>query len=181
MDKTKKEGFMKRLKILAVVLALGALCMGVLSGCNREWEVYTGEVEGGPLYTLEEIYEARAIRRRDFLNIAYYNGDAERNKWELRNFKPEPFGELSEEISLKMRESMAEDYRDNGTHPDATAENFSVEVYLGCYNGYYAVRFSSDFLIFLEDLFMEEIYSYEVGGIKFTYPYTTRIYLWKEN
>ena len=35
MDKTKKEGFMKRIKILAVVLALGALCMGMLSGCDN--------------------------------------------------------------------------------------------------------------------------------------------------
>ena len=35
MDKTKKEGNMKKLKILAVVLALGALCMGMLSGCDN--------------------------------------------------------------------------------------------------------------------------------------------------
>ena len=123
---------MKRAKILAVILALAALCIGMLSGCNKEWEVYTGEVEGGPLYTLEEIYEARAIRRRDFLNIAYYNGDAERNKRELRNFEPEPFGELSEEISLKMRESMAEKYRNDGTAPEATSENISIKKYLGC-------------------------------------------------
>ena len=125
---------MKRAKILAVILALAALCIGMLSGCNKEWEVYTGEVEGGPLYTLEEIYEARAIRRRDFLNIAYYNGDAERNKRELRNFEPEPFGELSEEISLKMRESMAEKYRNDGTAPEATSENIFIKKYLGCYD-----------------------------------------------
>ena len=174
---------MKRIKILAVVLALGALCMGVLSGCNREWEVYTGEVEGGPLYTLEEIYEARAIRRRDFLNIAYYNGDEEWNKWAMRNFEPEPFGELSEDISLKMRESMAERYRDNGTHPDATAENFFIHKYLGYYNGYYAVRFSSNLFLFLMDLFMDKIYNFvdEVGGIKFSHHFTLPIYLWKEN
>ena len=171
---------MKRAKILAVVLALGALCIGILSGCNKEWEVYTGEVEGGPLYTLEEIYEARAIRRRDFLNIAYYNGDAEWNKWAMRNFEPEPFGELSEEISLKMRESMAEDYRDNSTHADATAENFFIHKYLGCYYGYYAVRFSHN-LSFYPEEYLPNAFVYEVGGINFSHPYTLPIYLWKEN
>ena len=38
------------------------------------------EIGDGPLYTLEEIYEAQVIQRRDFLNIAYYNGNIERNE-----------------------------------------------------------------------------------------------------
>ena len=167
---------MKRVKILAVILALAALCIGMLSGCNKEWEVYTGEVEGGPLYTLEEIYEARAIRRRDFLNIAYYNGDAERNKRELRNFEPEPFGELSEEISLKMRESMAEKYRNDGTAPEATSENIFIKKYLGCYNGYYAVRFSNNLFDRPEWETYPEDYIQEVDGIKFCYWQTSTIH-----
>ena len=171
---------MKKVKLLAGILVMILLCAGALSGCNQEWEVYTGEVEGGPLYRLEEIYEARAIRRRDFLNIAYYNGDEERNKRALRNFEPEPFGELSEEISLKMRESMAERYRDNG-QPEATAENFSIKVYLGCYNGYYAARFSTDLFDYPAEDLGPDAFVYEVGGIKFSYNYTLRIYLWKEN
>lgn len=86
-------------------------------------------MEGGPLYRLEEIYDARAIQRRDFLNIAYYNGDKERNKRALRNFEPEPFEELSEEISLKIRECVAERFRkDSGT----TAENILIKKYLEC-------------------------------------------------
>ena len=120
-------------KLLAMLLATLLLGAGVLCGCKTvtEWEVNTAEIEGGPLYTLQEIYEARAIRYRDFLNIAYHNGDQERNKRALRNFEPEPIGELSEEISLKIRKSMAERYRDNGTFPEATAENIftkSVEI-----------------------------------------------------
>lgn len=162
-------------------MALAALCIGMLSGCNKEWEVYTGEVEGGPLYTLEEIYEARAIRRRDFLNIAYYNGDAERNKRELRNFEPEPFGELSEEISRKIRECIAERYRKNGTAPEATAENFFIKKYLGYYNSYYAVRFTNSLFDSPEWETDPEDYIEEVGGIKFCYWGTSLVFLWKEN
>lgn len=53
---------MKRIKILTVMLAVMLAGVCIFGGCSREWEVYTGEVEGGPLYSLEEIYEARAIR-----------------------------------------------------------------------------------------------------------------------
>ena len=104
---------MKKIKILTVMLAVMLMGVCIFGGCSREWEVYTGEVEGGPLYSLEEIYEARAIGWRDFLNIAYHNGDIERNKWLLQNFEPEPIGELGEETALKMRESVAERYRNN--------------------------------------------------------------------
>ena len=92
---------MRRIKILTVMLAVMLAGVCIFGGCSREWEVYTGEAEGGPLYSLEEIYEARAIRWRDFLNIAYHNGDIERNRWLLQNFEPEPIGELNEETALK--------------------------------------------------------------------------------
>ena len=170
---------MKRIKILTVMLAVMLAGVCIFGGCSREWEVYTGEVEGGPLYSLEEIYEARAIRWRDFLNIAYHNGDIERNKWLLQNFEPEPIGELGEETALKMRESVAERYRNNGL-PEATAENFFIEVYLGCYYGYYAVRFSNNLFAYPEWVVDPETYVDEVGGIKF-YCYRSTIYLWKEN
>lgn len=172
---------MKRL--LAMLLATMLLGVGALCGCKTvtEWEVNTAEIEGGPLYTLQEIYEARAIRYRDFLNIAYYNGDQERNKRALRNFEPEPIGELSEEISLKIRESMAERYRDNGTFPEATAENIFIKNYLGCYNGYYAVRYSNNFLLYPEWVTDPDDYVQEVSGIKFCYYKTSKIFLWKDN
>lgn len=170
---------MKRIKIMAGIVAVMLLGVCIFGGCSREWEVYTGEVEGGPLYSLEEIYEARAIRWRDFLNIAYHNGDIERNKWLLQNFEPEPIGEPGEETALKMRESMAEEYNDS--HSEATAENFFIEVYLGCYNGYYAARFSDNLSAETGEYLGPDAYVYEVGGIKFDCPHTTRIYLWKEN
>ena len=170
---------MKRIKILTVMLAVMLAGVCIFGGCSREWEVYTGKVEGGPLYSLEEIYEARAIGWRDFLNIAYHNGDIERNKWLLQNFEPEPIGELNEETAQKMRESMAEEDRNNGTHPEATAENFFIEVYLGCYYGYYAARFSDNLSDYPAVEVDPETYVDEVGGIKF-YCYHSTIYLWKE-
>ena len=181
--------------LAALLLGAGALCgcktvtewevntAEILCGCKTvtEWEVNTAEIEGGPLYTLQEIYEARAIRYRDFLNIAYHNGDQERNKRALRNFEPEPIGELSEEISLKIRESMAERYRDNGTFPEATAENIFIKNYLGCYNGYYAVRFTNNLSAAPDWETDPEDYVQEVSGIKFCYYKTSMIFLWKEN
>ena len=37
---------MKIVKLLAGILGMILLCSGAMSGCNQEWEVYTGEVEG---------------------------------------------------------------------------------------------------------------------------------------
>ena len=168
-------------KLLAMLLATMLLGAGALCGCKTvtEWEVNTAEIEGGPLYTLQEIYEARAIRYRDFLNIAYYNGDRERNKRVLRNFEPEPIGELSEEISLKIRESLAKHFRDIERAPEATANDFTIVIYLGCYNGYYAFRYSDAFTGYPENIGGH--YSQEVGEILYTYSYSSSIRLWKDN
>lgn len=170
-------------KILAMLLAALLLGVGALCGCKTvtEWEVNTAEIEGGPLYTLQEIYEARAIRYRDFLNIAYYNGDQERNKRALRNFEPEPIGELSEEISLKIREYVAERYRNNGYNLEATAEHVSITNYLGCYNGYYIIRYLDNLSDRPAEYRDPEAYVQEVAGIKFSYWNTSLILAWKNN
>lgn len=78
-----------------------------------------------------------------------------------------------------MRESVAERYRNNGL-PEATAENFFIEAYLGCYYGYYAARFSDNLSAYPAVEVDPETYVDEVGGIKF-YCYRSTIYLWKEN
>ena len=71
MDKTKKEGNMKKLKILAVVLALGALCMGMLSGCdNGKDGLETGE---GTFYTLQKAYDEGYLTKEEIMSIAYYH------------------------------------------------------------------------------------------------------------
>ena len=163
---------MKRTKmILAAVLALG-ICIAFF-GCDS--------ASTGTLYRLEEVYAAHGIDREDLLNIAYHNGDQERNKTEMQNFEPVPVGELSEEISLKIRESVAKDYRDDRTHPEATAENIFIVKYLGCYNGYYAFRFSDNLSASLEWVTDPEDYIQEVDGIEFCFWGSSLIFLWKEN
>ena len=167
--KTKKERTaMRRIKILTVMLAVMLIGVCIFGGCAS-----------GTLYSLEELYAAGEIDKEDLLNIAYHNGDAARNEEAMQGFEPTPIGELDEKISKKMRARMAKDCRDDGTHPEATAENFSVFKYLGCYNGYYAARFSDNLSLEPDVYLGPDAYVYEVGGIKFDCPHTTRIYLWK--
>ena len=156
---------MKRIKILTVMLAVMLMGVCIFGGCAS-----------GTLYSLEELYAAGEIDKEDLLNIAYYhNGDAARNEEAMQGFEPTPIGELDEKISKKMRACMAKRYRDNGTHSEATAENIFVKAYLGCYNGYYAARFSNNLAGYPAVEVDPETYVDEVGGIKFY------IYLWKEN
>ena len=162
---------MKRNRILAGIIATMLLCVGVFCGCDKNI---------GTLYSLEEVYAAQEIGKDDLLNIAYHNGDAERNKDALEGFEPKPIGELSEEKALKMRECMAERYRNNGDAPEATAENISITDYLGCYNGYYAIRFTDNLFDYPEWEEDPESYIQEVGGIEFFHWHTSLIFLWKE-
>ena len=159
---------MKKIKILTVMLAVMLAGVYVFGGCAS-----------GTLYSLEELYAAGEIDKEDLLNIAYHNGDAARNEEAMQGFEPTPIGELDEKISKKMRACMAKRYRDNGTHSEATAENIFVKAYLGCYNGYYAARFSDNLFDYPAVYLGPDANVYEVGGIKFDCPYTTRIYLWK--
>ena len=152
---------MKRIKILTVMLAVMLMGVCIFGGCAS-----------GTLYSLEELYAAG--------EIDYHNGDAARNEEAMQGFEPTPIGELDEKISKKMRACMAKRYRDNGTHSEATAENIFVKAYLGCYNGYYAARFSNNLAGYPAVEVDPETYVDEVGGIKF-YCYRSTIYLWKEN
>ena len=166
--KTRKERTaMKKIKILTVMLAVMLAGVCIFGGCAS-----------GTLYSLEELYAAGEIDKEDLLNIAYHNGDAARNEEAMQGFEPTPIGELDEKISKKMRACMAKRYRDNGTHSEATAENIFVKAYLGCYNGYYAARFSNNLAIYPGVDKDPETYVDEVGGIKF-YCYHSMIYLWK--
>ena len=99
----------------------------------------------------------------------------------MKNFEPKPFEGLSEEISLKIRECIAEDYRNDGTAPEATSDNIFIIKYLGYYNGYYAFRFSDNLFSSLDVVTDPEDYIEEVDGIEFSYGGTSLIFLWKEN
>ena len=155
----------------AIGMVLCALLIGLcaLSGCSKDY---------GTLYYLQDVYDAQGIDREDLLNIAYHNGDIERNQEALQGFTPEPIGELDEKTAKKIRECVAERLRSNNYAPNATAEDIRIVAYLGCYNGYYAIRYSDAFTIYLDVL---EYYIQEVDDIIFDHSYSSLIRLWKEN
>lgn len=158
---------MKRFAMILCVFLIG-LC--AMSGCAQDY---------GVLYSLQDVYDAQEIDRDDLLNIAYYNGDIERNQEALEGFTPEPIGELSENTAQKIRECVAQIYRNDGTFSDITAEEIRIVKYLGCYNGYYAIRYLNNIFDFTGEEKDPDDYVQEVGGIEFVYVEASRIYLWK--
>ncbi|MBQ2769513.1 MAG: hypothetical protein IJF44_06035 [Clostridia bacterium] len=167
---------MKRI-LRNVVSVLLLLCLAFsIVACGEE-----GVLGEGPLYTLEEVYEAGEIDRKDLLNIAYYGGDAKYNSDEIdEDFVPIEKGELSEEISLEIREYLAEKERtdEKHPHPETKAEDFEITSYYGCYNGYYA--FMYDNLNTVEPAVIEEYFE-EIDGVTFRYTSSHRIQMWKNN
>ncbi len=158
---------MKRFAMILCVLLIG-LC--AMSGCAQDY---------GVLYSLQDVYDAQEIDRDDLLNIAYYNGDIERNQEALEGFTPEPIGELSEDTAQKIRECIAQSYRNNEAFSDTTAEDIYIVKYLGCYNGYYAIRYLNNIFDYTTETKDPDDYVQEVGGIEFVYVEASRIYLWK--
>ena len=158
---------MKRFAMILCVLLIG-LC--AMSGCAQDY---------GVLYSLQDVYDAQEIDRDDLLNIAYYNGDIVRNQEALEGFTPEPIGELSEDTAQKIRECIAQSYRNNEAFSDTTAEDIYIVKYLGCYNGYYAIRYLNNIFDYTTETKDPDDYVQEVGGIEFVYVETSRIYLWK--
>lgn len=159
----------------AIGMVLCALLIGLcaLSGCSKDY---------GTLYYLQDVYDAQGIDREDLLNIAYHNGDIERNREALQGFTPEPIGELDEKTAKKIRECVAENYRENyEIFSNITAEDIRIVKYLGCYNEYYTVRFHNDRHIHTTETKDPEDYVQEVDGIQFVYIDTSLIFLWKQN
>ena len=173
---------MKEKKMVSILLScvlligIGQLGLCAMSGCVQDY---------GVLYPLQDVYNAQEIDRDDLLNIAYYNGDIERNQEALQGFTPEPIGELSENTAQKIRECVAQSYRNDGANTgyadelNTTAEDIRIVKYLGCYNGYYAVRYRNTRYIDTTEEKDPDDYVQEVGGIEFVYVETSRIYLWK--
>ena len=162
----------KRALIAVLAAAMLVATLGCFAGCDAST---------GTLYSLEEVYEAQEIGKDDLLNIAYHNGNQAENESLMQGFTPEPIGELSEEISLKIRQCVAErrDHSDGMT--EVTAQNITIRRYLGCYNGYYAFRFTDNLSASLDWEKNPEDYIQEVDGVKLSYWQTSMIFLWKNN
>ena len=172
------RGNLKRLKIAGVVLSVLLIVLCAMSGCVQDY---------GEMYLLEDAYAAQWIDRDDLLNIAYYNGDIIRNEEALQGFTPEPIGELDEKTAQRIRECVAERYRNNGAETgyeptlNTTAEYIHIIKYLGCYNGYYAVRYCNTLFNFTTEEKDPNDYIQEADGIRFVYLGTSKIFLWKQN
>ena len=127
---------MKKLKILAVVLALGALCMGVLSGCdNGKNGSETGE---GTFYTLQKAYDEGYLTKEEIMSIAYYHNGGRVYNEEIMSEEYTPIPktpqELSEETVNKIKENAAYEYNSEHNHETkATADGFTINQYYGTY------------------------------------------------
>ena len=170
MDKTKKEGNMKKLKILAVVLALGALCMGVLSGCdNGKNGSETGE---GTFYTLQKAYDEGYLTKEEIMSIAYYHNGGRVYNEEIMSEEYTPIPktpqELSEETVNKIKENAAYEYNSEHNHETkATADGFTIVHYYGTYDGAVAVIVTHSYLGDSPAVVVDN--SYSVAGVIFHY------------
>ncbi len=155
----------------AIGMALCALLIGLcaLSGCSKDY---------GTLYYLQDVYDAQGIDREDLLNIAYHNGDIERNQEALQGFTPEPIGELDEKTAKKIRECVAKIFRED-YEINATESGFKIVKYLGCYNKYFAFRFTNSYFDY--PAVDDEPQIQVVDDIQFLYWHTSQIQLWKED
>ena len=166
---------MKERKMVSILLScvlligIGQLGLCAMSGCAQDY---------GVLYHLQDVYDAQGIDRDDLLNIAYHNGDIENNQEALQGFTPEPIGELSENTAQKIRECLARIFRED-YEINATEDGFKIVKYLGCYNEYFAFRFTDSYFDY--PAVDDEPQIQVIDEIQFLYWHTSQICLWKEN
>lgn len=153
--------------------------MGVclFSGCNDSDEIY------GELYDLKEAYEAGWLTKEDLMSIAYYhNGGREGNEDLMaEDFEPIPKTPLSEETESAIKETAANDLRNDKKSPipDADASKFVILEYCGTYGNCYAVRLNSPYFEFPAVIIDEWV---DIGGVvRIHYKSHTLIEIWKQN
>ena len=151
---------------------------------SHYYECECGAVEGmdsDVLCALEEAYETGAITREHLLNIAYYADCAQYNSEEInRDFTPIPKPELTDVLALEIRESITQWYKSDELHKDyqVKLENFSIETYYGCYNGYHAFSYKNSTAIYPA---VYADYWNEIDGVTFYNwgSHQIKIYVWK--
>lgn len=171
---------MKKLKILAVVLALGVLCMGVLSGCdNGKDGLETGE---GTFYTLQKAYDEGYLTKEEIMSIAYYHNGGRVYNEEIMSEKYTPIPkvpkELSENVSYKIRETVASELRRSNIK-NAKADGVNIVHYYGTYDGAVAVIVTHSYLGDSPAVVVDS--SYSVAGVIFHYWTSNHIQIWIEN
>lgn len=168
----RRKVMIKLLKVLCIAIAAALLC-GV-AGCAPQ--------ASGTFYTLEEAYEAGFLTRDDLMSIAYYhNGGREHNESIMdEEYAPKPRvpQELSEEMSSKIRNTAAYDYRNDEfmNAPEAVADDFQIIEYCGTYNDCVAIMMTDNYTGYTGALRTDVI-----AEISFSYNDGNEIKIWREN
>lgn len=164
-----------KIKKLIYILLVLIMCAGVLCACNDDdyRNPRNGEPIGGEFYTIDKAYENGWLSKGDLRNIAYYLNRESQDK----DFKPAPKNpeNLSEILKLIIREDGAIYYRNNGSYPEAVANDICITGYFGKYSDMYAMT-----LGVVYDAVPDVMTTKYVDGIKFVYPYPDIVLLWKQ-
>ena len=152
MRENKKKTF------LLCAVSAACLCLCFFGGCREEKQVKT-DFEAG-FYSLTEAYENGWLTKADVKQISDYRGGAQTSP------------ELDSSVEKRIRDFAAKKY----SHGEniIPAESFTIRYY-GEYNGSYAVYITSDCYDFPTVITVEE-----VAGIKFSYPDSNTMKIYKE-
>ncbi len=147
-------------KVLICVVLTIVLCSCTLCACNDNGsESYACD---GEFYTLKQAYDNGWLRKSDLKSIAYH----------LNGTQPIGFVPKEKEpLSAEDEQSLKADYAKRYT--DCPIGDILIRGYYGQYNGFVAVIVESIHM----DVITEEI----VGGVKFTYPDSNALILWKKH
>lgn len=124
--------------------------------------------ELGMFYTLQEAYDEGLLTVEDLQQIANYHANG-----------TSPTGELSTEITNKIKELAAKNMRESEITPveDAKAADFSILRYYGVYNEIVALMINDPYHEYpAEDLDINET----IAGVLFHYTNPNRIIVWKQ-
>lgn len=147
-------------KFICLGLTLIA-CVVVLCACNdNKSEINAVD---GEFYTLQEAYDNGWLSKTDLKNIAY-----QLNGTKPIGFTPKDKEPLSAEDERLLKNDYASRFDDG-----RTADDVLICGYYGQYNGFVAV--------IVDNGHFDVITNKEVGGVKFTYPDSNTITLWKRH
>ena len=170
---------MKRVKILAVILALAALCMGMVSGCDNGKD--GSEIGEGSFYTLQEAYDAGYLTKEEIMSIAYYHNGGRVYNEDIMSEDYTPIPKvpqaLSENVSYKIRETVASELRRSNIK-NAKADGVNIIHYYGTYDGAVAVIATHSYLGDSPAVAVDS--SYSVAGVIFHYWTYNHIQIWIE-
>lgn len=150
-------------KMLICATLTLVLCCFTLCACDDDDKPNVDAVDG-EFYTLQEAYDNGWLSKTDLYNIAYH----------LMGTKPVGFTPKEKEpLPIEDERLLKSDYASRFVEDGITADDVSIHGYYGQYNGLVAV--------IVEEVHMDVITNEIVGGVKFTYPNSNKISVWKKH